>query len=309
MATLKSKSIASVGALFIALGTTVAAQAAIVYGESKLLGDGFVRSFVTLDDIGGKPLDIGVSFTQGVLSLPTGDDVDDISLQLSLPPEASSTPFNHLEFTYRPHGYPNVPIPPVFSVPRFATNFFVFSPEERALICPNPDTSSLLLQCVGDELEQALKTPEPGTVPEGLVPPQLATSGHGVLYNDPDIFTPVVLGQQPLTSAYDYGYFDGRLSLMDIVATKAFLETQPNATVPIKLPTLYSQSGYYPTKYRVTYDATSQEYRISYTGLTYRSSTPESVPEPSFTWALLALGAWGVVFPVRNKLKKQQLAS
>jgi hypothetical protein len=297
MATLKNLSAASLGAVLITLGTTDAVQAAQFFSTPKPLGDGFVRSFVTLDDVSGKPLEIGASFTQGALSLPTGDTQPNIVTELSLPSQASSTVFKGLEITYRPTVSPGNP--PAFGLPRFGLDFFLLSPEERALICPNPDTSGLAPTCVGEELAQVLKTPDPGTVPPGLLPSGVAEPGHGMRYFDPDVAFPIVMAQQPFNSVYDYGYFDGKLSFMDVATTITFLETQPNVTVPIKLPTSYSQSGYYPTSYRVAYDAASQEYRVAFSGLTYRS-----VPELSPTWGLLALGAWGTLSHVKTKLKK-----
>jgi DNA-binding beta-propeller fold protein YncE len=42
-------------------------------------------------------------------------------------------------------------------------------------------------------------------------------------------------------------------------------------------------------------------------GLTFTPTT--SVPEISPTWGLLMLGAWGAVSQVKNKLKKQKLAT
>jgi Domain of unknown function (DUF5602) len=297
MATLKSFSVTSLGAVLIVLGTAIASPAADFFGNSQPLGNGFVRSIVTLDN-NGNPLEIGVAFTPGALSLPTGD-VPDVVTQLSLPLEASATAFNHIELTYRPNAVPGNP--PAFGVPRFGIDFFLLSSQERALICPNPDTTGSVPTCVGDELAQVLKTPDPGLVPEGLLPTGVAEPKIGTRYFDPDIAFPIASGQQPFNSVYDYGFFDGKLSFMDVAVTKAFLETKPTVTNPIKLPASYFESGYYPTAYKVTYDASSQEYRISYTGLTYRS-----VPEVSATWGLLAFGTWGAVSLVKNQLQKQK---
>jgi hypothetical protein len=296
MATLKNLSVASLGAVLIALGTTDAVQASqIRYGDSQPLGDGSIRSFITLDD-SGNPLDIGLAFNQGALSLPTGDSARDIVTQISLPSEASATAFDHLELSYRPNNYGF--FAPVFNVPRFSLAFFQISPEERALICPNPDTTGPLPPtCVGDEQAPVFEPPKPELFPTGLLPDAFPEAGHGLRYFDPDT-------SFPLTSLYDYAFYNGKVSFMDVLATKAFLESQPNVTLPIKLPAAYSKNGYHPTSYSVTFDAASQEYRMAFTGLTYRS-----VPEISPTWGLLALGAWGAVSQIKNKLQKQKLAS
>jgi hypothetical protein len=45
--------------------------------------------------------------------------------------------------------------------------------------------------------------------------------------------------------------------------TKAFLETHPEETLPIKLPAAYSRGGCYPTSYTVKYDPARREYSVT----------------------------------------------
>jgi len=307
MATLKKLSLASLGTVLTVMATVSVVQASqLSYGESQLLGDGFIRSFVSLDD-NGNPLDLGVAFTEEALSLPTDPAYPITRIELSLPPEAAKTAFNHIELDYRTRGFP--PNPEIFNVPNFRITFFQISPEERDLICPNPDTTGVIPKCTGDELAQVLKTPEPGTLPEGFVQvlpedPFFAEPRYGTGYIDLVPILPVINGQQPFTSFYAYTFSDGKGSSIENIVNKAFLETQPNVTNPIKLPTSFSKSGYYPTEYSVTYEATSQEYRFSLTGLTFRSSIPTPVPELSSPLSLLAFGAWATVSQVKKKAKK-----
>ncbi|MEQ9483540.1 hypothetical protein [Coleofasciculus sp. F4-SAH-05] len=303
MATIKKLSVVSLGTVFIALGTTDAVQAAQFFGESKPLGDGFARSFVTLDDVSGQPLDLGVTLTQGVLPLPTDDTQPDIKFELSLPPEASATAFKQVEITYRPRNYSGVRT--IFDVPRISTDFSLLTPQERDLICPNAPIIDRLPTCEGEERAQVLKTPEPGTLPEGFEIGVVPEGRHGIRYFDPTAPLPVaeINGQPQLTSVYNYAIFDGnRLSFLDIVTSNAFLETEPNFTSPIKLPTVLSKSGYYPTEYSVTYNATSQEYNVTLSGLTYRSAT--TVPEPSFTLGVFAFSLFGVGSLLKRKQKQ-----
>jgi hypothetical protein len=313
---LKNLSLAPLSAVFIALGTASAAPAVQFFGNSQPLGNGSIRSFITLDDTSGNPLDIGISFMEGALTIPPGSgdqyNTDEyITTELSLPSQASTTPFNHFEVNYRPNGFP--PGGPV-TQPLFDIYFFQISPQERDLICPNPDTSGPLPNCVGEERAVARKTPEPGTLPVGVIPliedtptmpgsPLRALPRYGTRYYDGDLAFPVFNNPQSLTSFYGYGFYDGKPNFTNIIISEAFLEKQPNdVTTPLKLPTSYLESGYYPTEYNVRYDATSQEYRLSLSGLTFRSST--SVPEPSSTWGLLVLGVWSAVQYGSLKRKK-----
>jgi len=299
MATLKNLLVAPLGAVLI-VETAGAVQAAQFFGNPQPLGEGSVRSFVTLDN-DGNPSEVGATFTQGALSLPTGDSEPDIATVLSLPPEASATAFNHLELTYMPHAEPGNP--PAFGVPRINIDASLLSLQERALICPNPDTTGPQPTCAADKQAKILKQPLPDAVPQGMLSSGNVQPGIGTRYLDPDAALPIITGQQPFNTLYDYGFYDGEPSVIALGASKAFLETQPNVTNPIKIPTSYPKSGYYPTEYSVTFDATSQEYRLSLSGLTYRS-----VPEPSPTWGLLPLVTWGAVSLRKNKLKRQKLA-
>ena len=315
MVNLKNLSLAPLGAVFIALLTTSAGQAAELFGNSQPFGNGSIRSFITLDDTSGKPLDVGISFPKADLSLPVGsgnqyNTNEYITTELSLPPQASTTPYTQIEVNYAPNGYP--PGGPVTS-PLFDIYFFQINPQERDLICPHPDTTSVLPDCVGEERALARKTPEPGTLPEGVIPlldgsPLKARPRYGTRYYDGDLAIAANQNPQSLTSFYGYGFYDGKPDFTNFVISESFLEKQPNdVTTPLKVPTSYLKNGYYPTEYNVRYDATSQEYRLSLSGLTFRSST--SIPELSPTLGLLVLGLWGTFSLGKNKLKKQKLAS
>src|SRR5659263_207871 len=62
-------------------------------GETKSLGNGTVRSWITLGDDGNASA-IGVTFTEMALSgLPTENSTE---YMLALPEQASATPFNHV---------------------------------------------------------------------------------------------------------------------------------------------------------------------------------------------------------------------
>ncbi|MEA5502858.1 hypothetical protein VB735_06995 [Halotia wernerae UHCC 0503] len=287
MSTLKNLSLSSLGAMLIALGITDAANASQLFGDSKPLGEGFVRSFVTLDEQ-GNPSEVGLTLTQEALSVPVGDSAADIAVFLSLPPEASSLPFNHIELTYRPRGYPW--LPPIFAVPRFTVDAFLISPQERTLICPDADINNPQSTCQPDQLARATKQPKPELVPQGFLPTGIVEPGKGARYFDSDLLPPIIQGQTPFTTLYDYAFADGQVSLIGIGSTKAFLETQPNINNSIEIPFSYSQSGYYPTSYSINFDPTSQEYQLAMTGFKYRT-----VPEFSTTFGLLLLGVIGAV--------------
>ncbi len=291
--------LAAVSVLLTTVGIASQADATQYLGNPQPLGEGFVRSFVTLDDQ-GNPSEVGAILTQGSLSLPISKDTSDIVIPLSLTSEASTTAFDSLLLKYRTHGVPG--IPEALGVPRITLDAFLLTPQKIALICPNAGINSSEPVCTGDELAQALKPPKPEFIPQGMQPTGFVEPGFGERYFDPEAALPIFTGQQPFNTLYDYAFFDGQISLTSFGATKAFLETQSSVTKPIKVPISYPKTGYYPTQYSVSFDPTSQEYKLSLSGLTFRS-----VPEPSFTWGLLGLVTWGAVFLQKNKLKQQKL--
>lgn len=289
-------SVASLGGVLIALGGVSKASASQFFGNPQPLGEGFVHSFVTLDDQ-GNPQEIGAILTKEALLLPTSETTPDIYLNLALPPQASSTAYNHLELSYRTHGIPGVPA--ALGVPRIAIDYFLLNPQQRALICPNPDTSGAVPICTGDELAQAVKPAKPEFIPQGMQPTGFVQPGYGERYFDPDAAIPIFTGQQPFTTLYDYAFFDGQISLTSFGATKAFLETQVNTIKPIKIPISYSKKGYYATEYSVTFDSARQEYKMALGGLESRSAT--SIPEPSSTLGLLVLSTFGIGYLCKQK--------
>jgi hypothetical protein len=299
MKTLTNLSLASLGVALIAFADAGAAGASEFFSSSQALGEGFVRSYVTLDEQ-GNPSEIGVTLTPGAISLPTGNSVPDLPVFLPLPTEASVEGLNHIELTYRPGGYPW--LPQTFAVPRFTVDTFLISPQERSLICPNANIDAPQSTCPPDQLATTLKPPEPKFLPENFLPTGIVEPRFGARYFDSELLPPLIEGQTPFTTLYDYAFFDGQISLIGFGSTIDVLETQPNINNPIKLPNSYPRSGYYPTGYSVKFDPTTQEYRMALTGLTYRS-----VPELSPTFGLLVLGVLGVVDLVKNKLQKRKL--
>jgi hypothetical protein len=58
--------------------------------------------------------------------------------------------------------------------------------------------------------------------------------------------------------------------------TKAFLESKPDFSQVIQVPTSYAKSGYYPTRYSVRYDVVRREYTIALEGMTWREAAQKA---------------------------------
>lgn len=264
----------------------------IFYGEGQPLGNGTVRTWVKLDSEGNAS-DIGVSFTEAALSgLPKqSEDFEEYPLKLTLldgigsstfeyellfPQEAEATPFTHMSLNWNPQGHAPEG---ATTVPHFDFHFNMLTPEERdAIGAEAPD----------DFLEKAYKLPPAELVPEGYVAlPMAAEPRMGLHLVDPA--SPEF--QRPFDRVFIYGSYDGEMVFWEPMVATSFLETKANTTDAIKQPPSYPQSGYYPTAYSVNY--VDGQYSVSLNGLTFRSSTSASVPEPSSMLGVFALGGFG----------------
>src|SRR5659263_7657 len=219
-------------------------------GETKSLGNGMVRSWITLGDDGNASA-IGVTFTEMALSgLPTENSSE---YMLALPEQASATPFNHVGIDWNPKGH----VPPgIYDKPHFDFHFYMITPEERNSITATEDDMVKLSKNISSEY-----------IPENYVPTPGGEPRMGAHWIDP---TSPEFNNQSFTKTFIYGFYDGKMVFVEPMVTKAFLETKPNTSDIIKVPTKYPKKAYYPTRYRVKYDANAKEYTVSIEGMILR---------------------------------------
>lgn len=225
-------------------------------GPSRDVGGGRAHTFVTLD-AGGRPTAIGIRMSETVLSgLPAElpRDADTWEYVLSLPKEAEISGYSHVGIDWNPMGH----IPPgVYDKPHFDFHFYMITPEQREKITAK-----------GEDLARAHKAPAPEFMPEGYILPEGTEmprmGAHAVNPASPEF------NKLPFTKTFIYGFYDGSMAFLEPMVTRAFLETKPNVTDPVRLPKAYSRHAYYPTRYSVKYDGAQREYVISLEGLISR---------------------------------------
>lgn len=232
--------------------TSTPTKAGTFLGESKPLGNGAIRSWVTLDR-NGHPAAIGVTFSEAALSgLPAGEA--GAEYLLSLPPQAQATAFDHIGVDWNAHGHPPAGI---YNVPHFDVHFYTISPQERDRITAQ-----------GDDLLKSNRKPAAEYMPSGYVMvPDSAVPRMGSHLANPQSGE---LHGQPFTRTFLYGSYDGRVIFYEPMIARSFLESKQNVTEFIKLPARYSKPGHYPTQYSVRYDPQSKEYTVSLEGMTLR---------------------------------------
>lgn len=232
----------------------------VVFGRPVAVGLGMAWTWVRVDKTTKKPVAVGVGMTETALDgLP--EDLEgpmpSVEYMLDLPKELKGLPFDHVGLSYNPKGH----IPPgIYDTPHFDVHFFTISEKDRAKITTKPE-----------DLKRGAKAPAgPYVMPDYILPPGTYEPNMGSHWVHPA--SPELNGK-PFTSTFIYGSFDGRVAFFEPMVTNAFLRTKPDFKQDLKMPAAYQREGYYPSSYRVVYNASRKEYSISLEGLTYHKAT------------------------------------
>ena len=214
------------------------------YGGPVKIGNGQARTSVTLK--GTTPLSIGIRLSAAALQGLPGEGEN--SYMLDLHPKAGILGYDHCEVDWNPHGHD-----PLFAygVPHFDFHFYKISREEQSQVEPGPDTVTV----------------DPQYIPQDYISGIMAVPDMGTHWADT---TAPEFNGQPFTATFIYGFYHGKMTFLEPMVTKAFLETKPDFTLSVKQPQAFQKHGYYPTSTRVRYDEKNNEYVVTLEGLTYR---------------------------------------
>ena len=147
--------------------------------------------------------------------------------------------------------------PGIYDEPHFDFHFFSATEAQRDAIAPSdPEFAA-----------KGERVPAPDFVPAGYTKLPGAVPLMGAHWADPK--SPELNGEL-FTRTFLYGTWDGELIFAEPMITKAFLETRPDFRAPIPTPAKHAVPGYYPTGYRVYWNAETKEYRVALTGLVAR---------------------------------------
>ena len=227
-------------------------------GSVQRIGNGVAYSWVTLN-AKGKPSAIGVTMTESAFSglpdtLPEGGLWHEF--ELKVPEQAARTPFEHIVLGWNPKGH----VPPgIYDTPHFDFHFYTITSQKRMKITAK-----------GDDLVRVRKRLSAEHVAPGYI---FAPGGEEPMMGAHwvDTASPEFNGK-PFTTTFIYGSYEGRLNFWEPMITKAYLETRPDVTVPIKQPAAYPKSAYYPTSYSIRYHADRREYTVALEDLQWREA-------------------------------------
>ncbi|MEO7457966.1 MAG: DUF5602 domain-containing protein [Gemmatimonadaceae bacterium] len=261
-----------------------AAGTSVQYGSSVVLGEGRARAYIVADDKGA-PKEIGIALDERALDgLPaagTGHHGGHVMPHTSLLefPKANGTPFKFLEMNWNPSGHE--PEGVYQGVPHFDFHFYTISQAQRDSILPTTPNFAARANAVptGDYVPAFnVALGPPGATPAELAVPQMGV--HWVDVRSPEL--QALLGKpdayKPFTTTFIHGSWDGQFTFYEPMISRAHIIEKKKTidpavrdqVIPIPVPAKYKTAGYYPTAYRITWDAAAKEYRIALTDLTLR---------------------------------------
>ena len=255
------------------------------YGATVKLGDAQARAYVNVDEKSGASLEIGVVLDEQALEgLPAsgtghhGGHAMPHTYILELP-EQYAKPFKFVELNWNPAGHE--PAGVYEGVPHFDFHFYTITQAEREAIVPtDPQFGAKANNIPATEYVPPFNA---ALAPPGLKPADVAVPKMGLhwvdvrspelqrLLNKPEAY-------KPFTATFIHGSWDGRVTFWEPMITRAHILAKKTATdpgvrdeiIPIPTPARYQAPGYYPSAYRITWDAKEREYRIALTQLTWR---------------------------------------
>jgi hypothetical protein len=76
----------------------------------------------------------------------------------------------------------------------------------------------------------------------------------------------------PFTQTFIFGSYARKVNFYEPMITLDYLLSKPQVTFPVKQSAAVGQEGYYPTSYRIEYDAKAKEYRVALLDFTMRKA-------------------------------------
>lgn len=251
--------------------------AATMSGQPATIGEGQITPFAKIA-ADGTPLMIGLRIDGTALEgLPAERnatsrcfDLDgnstleaatecegDTELRLPLPAEVAGrddVPFKWAMVNWQPHGHDPMP----WSVPHFDIHFYMIPEEDLDAIGLGP--CDFFIAC--EAKERALKP-----VPAGMLHPDYIDVGAtiGLMGNHMiDSKTPE-LGDQgvPFTHTWIFGAYDGRVIFQEVMVTRDYLLGRESGCHPVKQPTAWERSGWYPTSYCIENDEAADAHLVT----------------------------------------------
>jgi hypothetical protein len=264
--------------------STDSSEATLVrqYGPAQTVGNGTVRTYVVLDPKdAATPLEVGVAMSETAMDgLPApvvgGDMMANMHMYTLSLPAQNPTPYKFVQFDWNPAGHEPAG---VYDLPHFDFHFYTIPVSGRDGILPTDPQFAVKAAKYPDSTFRApfyidAATPA-GTTPAASTVPQMGL--HWLDVRSPELqgLTGHPENAKPFTTTFLYGSWDGVFIFDEPMITRAYMVAKKTATdaavrdelIPVSTAAHYSPAGFYPSAYRITYDAQSKEYRVALTQL------------------------------------------
>jgi hypothetical protein len=262
------------------------------YGPAQSLGNGTVRTYITLDSKNNNiPVEIGVAITETAMdNLPAApaaamDHAAHANMAMAMSmyvldlPTQNPTPYKFVQFDWNPVGHEPAG---VYDLPHFDFHFYTVPLSVRNSIVPSdPQYAAKAANFPAQDLRAPFYID--AATPAGAPAAAVTVPEMGLHWLD--VRSPELQGMagkpqdfKPFTKTFIYGSWNGEFIFDEPMITKAYLLAKKTATdaavrdelVPVSTPAKWAKPGYYPSAYRITYDAATKEYRVALTQLALR---------------------------------------
>ena len=255
------------------------------YGAAQQVGNGTVRTYIVTDQRnGGRPLEVGVALSEQALEgLPapveSTDPMANMHMYTLELPARNPTQYKFVQFDWNPKGHePDS----VYTYAHFDFHFYTVPVEVRNSILPSdPQYAAKAANYPAPEYRPPfyLDAATAANAPAAAVTiPMMGL--HWLDVRSPELqkLTGNPAGYRPFTKTFIYGTWDGQFIFDEPMITRAYILEKKTATdpsvvdevVPVPTAQKYSPAGFYPSAYRITWDAQQKEYRIALTQLSWK---------------------------------------
>jgi len=240
----------------LALATpTIAAET--VRGPEVAFGAGTAHTWVKLDGR-DRPKQLGVSMSEAAVAA-LGEDM--IMLTLPLPEAAVEAGYDHVMLDWMPHGHHPAGL---FDVPHFDVHFYFTSEAERLAVDPS-DPAYMI---------KAARYPAPAFLPVDYAPPPQPDPVPAMGEHWLDMTHPIFPGT-PFDHVFIYGTWDGAVTFLEPMITRDVIESKKRIVTQVKQPEAVAETGYYPTRYTISYNRRADTHDIVLDGLKLREAAAE----------------------------------
>jgi len=256
------------------------------YGTPQKVGNGTVRTYIVRDQkIAGRPLEVGVALSeQAMEGLPapvnSPDPMANMHMYTLDLPAQNPTQYKFVQFDWNPKGHEPEG---VYTFPHFDFHFYTVPVEVRNSILPSdPNYATKAANYPAPEFVAPFyidaATASGGAPASAVTVPMMGL--HWLDVRSPELqkLAGNPAGYRDFTKTFIYGTWDGQFIFDEPMITRAYILEKKTATdpaavdeiIPVPVAAKYSPAGFYPSAYRITWDAQQKEYRIALTQLAWR---------------------------------------